>query len=74
MDADRLRQLPLIFRSTGDAEHPYTTRLDDHTITIRINNFPAEPLYSILVDGEAIADLEDWPATWTQPDPHAGRA
>lgn len=74
MDVERLLQLPLIFTATRDAEFPFSTRLDDRTITIRINDFPAEPLYSILVDGEAIADLEDWPKSWSKPDPHLGQA
>ena len=74
IDLARLVTLPLIFSATGDGELPFATRFDDRTITIRINDFPAEPLYSVLVDGEAIADLDDWPAPWTKPDPYLGRA
>jgi hypothetical protein len=54
---------------TGDGEHPDRARVDGHTWTIRVNDFPAEPLYPLLADGEAQAGLEDWPAAWTKPQP-----
>jgi hypothetical protein len=34
---------------------------------LRVNDFPAEPLYSIMVDGTVLADLEDWPSAWQRP-------
>jgi hypothetical protein len=37
-------------------------------MTIRVNDFPAEPLYTLLVDGEEVEDLEDWPEAWTRPE------
>lgn len=46
---------------TSDAEFPYRVLVDGHTHTIRINDFPAEPLFTLLIDGQEIEDLEDWP-------------
>jgi hypothetical protein len=51
---------------TGDGEHPYEAQLDGRLHTIRVNDFPAEPLYTLLVEGQPIADLEDWPPAWTK--------
>jgi hypothetical protein len=59
---------PITWEDTGDAVTPYRAHVANHTFTIRINDFPDEPLYSLLIDGQDIADLEDWPAAWTQPD------
>jgi hypothetical protein len=42
------------------------------TYIIRINDFPAEPLYTLLIDGKEVEDLEDWPSAWVRqssPDP-----
>jgi hypothetical protein len=35
---------------------------------IRINDFPEEPLYTLLIDGEEILHFDDWPNFWIQPE------
>lgn len=65
--AARLASMPITWEHTGDGEIPYVTRMGGHQFTVRINDFPAEPLYSLLVDGEKIIDLDDWPAAWVMP-------
>ena len=47
------------WQRTTDGEWPYRASAEGHELAVRVNDFPAEPLYSILVDGEAIADLGD---------------
>jgi hypothetical protein len=37
------------------------------TFMIRINDFPTEPLYTLMIDEQEIEDLEDWPAAWEKP-------
>lgn len=61
--------LPIVWKHTGDAEFPYTAEVSGRCFTIRINDFPAEPLYTLLVDGNELADLEDWPSAWEMPSP-----
>lgn len=68
----RILQMPLVFTRTGDGEFPYVAKVDERVVTIRINDFPAEPLYSILVGDQVLADLEDWPPAWPRPDIHLG--
>ena len=58
---------PITWESTGDGVIPYRANVEGRTCLIKVNEFPAEPLYSLLVDGEALADLEDWPAGWVKP-------
>lgn len=60
---------PVDWEPTGDGEIPYRAQVDSRTWAVRVNDFPAEPLYTLLVDGEVQADLEDWPAAWTKPRP-----
>ena len=33
---------------------------------IRINNFPDEILYTLLIDGVEIYDFDDWPTAWVK--------
>jgi hypothetical protein len=63
--------LPIAWEPTGDGEIPYRAEVDGRAHRIRVNDFPAEPLYTLLVDGEVLADLEDWPVAWVKP-PIAG--
>ena len=65
--ADRLRASAIVWESTGDGEVPYRTCAGGRTLTVRVNDFPAEPLYTLLADGQAVDDLEDWPTAWVRP-------
>ncbi len=66
---DDLTTMPLVWTHTGYGEIPYTTDVDGRRYTIRINDFPAEPMYTLLVDGGELMELEDWPAAWSMPGP-----
>ena len=47
-----------------DGEFPYQTSIDGRHWEIRVNDFPAEPLYTLMIDDQAALDLEDWPSVW----------
>jgi len=68
MKADLL-QVAITWKHTGDAELPYTAEVQGRTYTIRINDFPAEPLYTLISEGTELRDLEDWPPAWVMPAP-----
>jgi hypothetical protein len=58
---------PIAFAHTGDAERPFTATVAGVTLLVQVNDFPAEPLYSVLADGVSLGDLDDWPTAWTRP-------
>jgi hypothetical protein len=58
---------PIVWEETGGGEFPYRATLAGQTLTIRINDFPAEPLYTLLIEGKEVEDLEDWPSAWVRP-------
>jgi hypothetical protein len=35
---------------------------------IRINDFPDEPLYTLIVDGKEKLHFDDWPEFWEKPE------
>ena len=61
--------MPVRWERTVDGEWPYWAESGRHVLRVRVNDFPAEPLYSLFVDDEPVEDLEDWPDVWA----NAGR-
>jgi len=55
------------WQRTTDGEWPYRAFAEDRELRIRVNDFPAEPLYSLFVDDEHATDLDDWPPVWVKP-------
>jgi hypothetical protein len=64
-----LTKSSLVWTHTGDAEIPYQTTVDGRPYTIRINDFPAESMYTLISNGRELRDIESWPPTWVMPDP-----
>jgi hypothetical protein len=64
-----LTQIALTWKHTGDAQVPYTADARSRRFTIRINDFPAEPMYTLIAEGRELQDLDDWPSAWVMPDP-----
>ncbi len=55
------------WQRTTDGEWPYRAFAEGRELRIRVNDFPAEPLYSLFVDDEHATDLDDWPPVWLKP-------
>jgi hypothetical protein len=55
----------LTWYKTGTAQYPFANTDDeDHDFKIRINDFPEEPLYTLIKDGKALCSFNDWPDYW----------
>lgn len=65
---DRLLARPLVWHARADVEHPFETHSAGQRWTIRLNDFPAELLYSLLIDGREVARFNAWPEVWLRPD------
>jgi len=55
------------FTTTGDPLVPFCARVGAAYWAVRLNDFPEEPLYTLLIDDEPVGDFDDWPATWRKP-------
>lgn len=58
---------PIVWTHTGDGEFPYRADVEGRSFTIRVNDFPAEPLYTVMLDGHELEDMNDWPSAWVKP-------
>lgn len=54
----------LDWNTTGDVEHPWAAEVDGENWQIRLNDFPEEPMYSLIIDGEERGSFHDWPENW----------
>lgn len=54
----------MTWEETGDPEYPYSAKVNQDSYLIRVNDFPDESLYTLIVNNEEIEDLEDWPDRW----------
>jgi len=49
-----------------DAEHPYETVFNGRELRLRVNDFPDDHLYTLIVDGDESISFDDWPETWVR--------
>jgi hypothetical protein len=55
------------WKRTTDPRHPFTARFEGEKCVIRLNDFPDEHLYTLVVDGEEVMDFDDWSEHWNRP-------
>ncbi len=60
--------MQLTWRGTDDADFPYSTVYEGKHLLLRVNDWPDEPyLYTMVVDGREVLELEEWPPAWRRP-------
>jgi uncharacterized protein YjaG (DUF416 family) len=52
------------WETTNELDHPWEATVDGTRWQVRLNDFPDEVMYSLLIDGEKIDDFHDWPPGW----------
>jgi hypothetical protein len=58
---------PIQWTSNDDAEFPYRATVEGVPLSIRINDFPDQSLYSLFERGVDLGFLDDWPSAWIRP-------
>jgi len=54
----------LSWRSTGDAIYPWAAEVDGISWRVRVNDFPDELMYSLMIGSDNAGDFHDWPEKW----------
>lgn len=57
----------IIRKRTTDAHYPFAAEFEGEKCVIRLNDFPDEHLYTLIVGGKEIVSFDDRSAKWTRP-------
>lgn len=57
----------IAWEKTRDPKHPFVAEYEGEKCVIRLNDFPDEHLYTLIVNGVEVADFDDWSARWSRP-------
>jgi len=50
--------------TSSDAIHPWSAKVDGVPWRVRVNDFPDELLYTLLIGDTSAGNFHDWPETW----------
>jgi hypothetical protein len=62
-----LRTLPLFWQPMADARFPHAAHARNRRYVLRLDDFPAELVHTLMHEGEALLDFDDWPSAWIGP-------
>lgn len=62
----------IVWSSTGDATTPLEATVEDKNWKLRINEFPEEELFTLLIEGKAVLSFSEKPSTWSFPAENTG--
>lgn len=63
-DFAALLSTPLEWKETGEPEFPWEAHWNGNRLSLRLNDFPEQPLYTLMESGHQLGDFDDWPPAW----------
>jgi transcriptional regulator with GAF, ATPase, and Fis domain len=57
---------PIMWSGSADPEYPYETVFDGRRLKVKVNDFPEEHFYTLLVDADPVASFDKWPDRWVR--------
>ena len=57
----------IVWQPSTNPIYPYTADFEKERCLIRINDFPSEHLYTLIVNDREVVRFDDWPQYWTRP-------
>jgi hypothetical protein len=66
MDIPQLQRRQIAWQKTDESQYVFITDIDGEQVRLRLNDFPEEPLCTLIWGGGQV-DLNEFSATWTLP-------
>ncbi len=63
-DINSYKNSPIQWEETDEAEYPYQAHINDQIWELRINDFPEEEMYTLVIMNEEILHFTGWPQAW----------
>ena len=57
----------IAWKPTTNPLYPFAAEFEGEKCFIRLNDFPDEHLYTLIVNGKEIISFDDWSAKWSRP-------
>ena len=54
------------WKQATDPNYPYEAKMNGDKLVVRLNDFPDESLYTLLVYDKEVASFDDWPKQWSR--------
>lgn len=54
----------LTWEATDEVEYPWGTMVEGERWQVRLNDFPDDFMYSLVIEGAVVGDFHDWSETW----------
>ena len=64
----------VLWLKTNDPLMPFRAVVGPDAWQLRLNDFPAEQLYTLVVNGREVGGFDDWPKTWKKRSSPAAKA
>jgi hypothetical protein len=62
-----LQAAAIAWEQSSKGHYWFTTEFQSNAYLLRLNDFPAEPICTVFIDGVEF-DLDDFPGSWTLPE------
>ena len=54
----------IVWTKQDDVEYPYVASFRGILLKVRLNDFPDQPLYTLIVADNEAANFDNWPKRW----------
>jgi len=65
--ASDLLNAEIMWEKGGSPIFPYLAIFEGVKCVIRVNDFPEEALFTLIIEDREKLDFDDWPAQWKRP-------
>ena len=62
-----LLEREMTWKKGRSTEFPFVSEFEGLKCLVRLNDFPAQHLYTLIVASDEVSDFDDWPEQWQRP-------